>query len=84
MEYIQTLAPVEKPLSVMPNAGYPTVLGRRTVYHGAPEYFGQKLAQIAQAGASIVGGCCGTTPAHIAQAARALERSCPSGSQRHC
>ena len=73
MEYIQTLAPVEKPLSVMPNAGYPTVLGRRTVYHGAPEYFGQKLAQIAQAGASIVGGCCGTTPAHIAQAARVLE-----------
>lgn len=73
LEYIQTLYPVEKPLSVMPNAGYPTVLGRRTVYHGAPEYFGQKLAQIAQAGAAIVGGCCGTTPAHIAQAKRALE-----------
>ena len=74
LEYIQTLAPLEKPLSVMPNAGYPTVLGRRTVYHGAPEYFGQKLAQIAQTGAAIVGGCCGTTPAHIAQAAKALER----------
>ena len=73
LEYIQTLYPVEKPLSVMPNAGYPTVLGRRTVYHGAPEYFGQKLAQIAQAGAAIVGGCCGATPAHIAQAKRALE-----------
>ena len=73
LEYIQTLYPVEKPLSVMPNAGYPTVLGRRTVYHGAPEYFGQKLAQIAQAGAAIVGGCCGTTPAHIAQVKRALE-----------
>ena len=73
LEYIQTLYPVEKPLSVMPNAGYPTVLGRRTVYHGAPEYFGQKLAQIAQAGAAIVGGCCGTTPAHFAQAKRALE-----------
>ena len=73
LEYIQTLYPVEKPLSVMPNAGYPTVMGRRTVYHGAPEYFGQKLAQIAQAGAAIVGGCCGTTPAHIAQAKRALE-----------
>lgn len=73
LEYIQTLYPVEKSLSVMPNAGYPTVLGRRTVYHGAPEYFGQKLAQIAQAGAAIVGGCCGTTPAHIAQAKRALE-----------
>lgn len=73
LEYIQTLSPLEKTLSVMPNAGYPTVLGRRTVYHGAPEYFGQKLAQIVQAGAVIVGGCCGTTPAHIAQAAKALE-----------
>lgn len=73
LEYVQTLAPAEKPLSVMPNAGYPTVLGRRTVYHGAPEYFGQKLSQIVQAGASIVGGCCGTTPSHIAQAAKALE-----------
>ena len=73
LEFIQTLMPVEKPLSVMPNAGYPTVLGRRTVYHGAPEYFGQKLAQIAHAGAAIVGGCCGTTPSHIAQAAKVLE-----------
>ena len=75
LEYIQTLSPAEKPLSVMPNAGYPTVLGRRTVYHGAPEYFGQKLAQIVQAGAAIVGGCCGTTPAHITQAAKALENA---------
>ena len=59
----------------MPPAGYPTVLGRRTVYHGTPEYFGQKLAQIVQAGASIVGGCCGTTPAHVAQVAKALENT---------
>ena len=61
-----------KALSVMPNAGYPTVLGRRTAYQGTPDYFGGKLAQIAQAGAAIVGGCCGTTPKHIAQAAKAL------------
>lgn len=60
-------------LSVMPNAGYPTVLGRRVAYQGAPDYFGGLLAQTAGAGAHIVGGCCGTTPAHIAQAARALE-----------
>lgn len=59
----------EKLLSVMPNAGYPTVLGRRTVFQGTPEYFGEQLAQIAQSGASIIGGCCGTTPEHIAQAA---------------
>ena len=62
-----------KPLSVMPNAGYPTVTGRRTVFQGKPAYFGEKLAQIVQAGASIVGGCCGTTPEHIARAAQALE-----------
>lgn len=61
-----------KALSVMPNAGYPTVLGRRTAYQGTPDYFGDKLARIAQAGAAIVGGCCGTTPDHIAQAAKAL------------
>ena len=46
-------------LSVMPNAGYPTVLGRRTAYQGTPDYFAQQMAQILRAGASIVGGCCG-------------------------
>lgn len=63
-----------KALSVMPNAGYPSVLGRRVVYQGKPEYFGPKMAQIAQAGATMVGGCCGTTPGHIAQTALALDR----------
>lgn len=63
-----------KLLSVMPNAGYPTVLGRRTVFQGTPEYFGEQLSQIAQSGASIIGGCCGTTPEHIAQAAIKLSK----------
>ena len=72
LEYIQTLDTGGAVLSVMPNAGYPTVLGRRTAFQGTPDYFAQKLAQIVQAGASIVGGCCGTTPAHIAGAAAAL------------
>ena len=60
-------------LSVMPNAGYPTVLGRRTVYQGGPDYFAQQMAQVLHAGAAIVGGCCGTTPEHIARLARLLE-----------
>lgn len=72
LEYIRKLDLTGVTLSVMPNAGYPTVLGRRTVFQGKPDYFGRKLAQIAQAGAAIVGGCCGTTPAHMAQAAAAL------------
>ena len=74
LEFIRTLKRSDKPLSVMPNAGYPTVLGRRTVFQGQPDYFGEKLAQIAWEGAAIVGGCCGTTPEHIAAAAAALER----------
>lgn len=60
-------------LSVMPNAGYPTVLGRRTVFQGKPLYFGEKLTQLAGSGAAILGGCCGTTPIHIAAAAQALQ-----------
>ena len=61
-----------KPLSVMPNAGYPTVLGRRVAYQGGPDYFAGQLAETARSGAAIIGGCCGTTPDHIARAAQAL------------
>lgn len=72
LEYIKRLDTGGKPLSVMPNAGYPTVTQRRIIFQGTPDYFGSTLAEIARAGASIVGGCCGTTPEHIACAARAL------------
>ncbi len=72
LEYVRGLGKNGITLSVMPNAGYPTVSGRRTVFQGTPKYFGQKLAEICQAGARIVGGCCGTTPAHIAAARAAL------------
>ena len=74
---VQSLPPLDKPLSVMPNAGYPAVLGRRTVYQGKPAYFAQKLAALVQAGAAMVGGCCGTTPAHLAAAAALLPKSLP-------
>lgn len=62
-----------KYLSVMPNAGYPTVVGRRTVYQGTPEYFSERMMQLRAVGASILGGCCGTTPDHIAALAKALQ-----------
>ncbi len=61
-----------KPLSVMPNAGYPTVLGRRVVYQGESAYFGAQMAEIARMGALLVGGCCGTTPVHIEKTAGSL------------
>ena len=72
LEYIRNLDTRGAVLSVMPNAGYPAVLGQRTVFQGTPDYFGRKLAEIVQTGAAIVGGCCGTTPAHIARTARIL------------
>jgi homocysteine S-methyltransferase len=77
LAYIQSLDLTGVTLAVMPNAGYPTVLGRRTVFQGKPDYFGQKLSEIAAAGAAIVGGCCGTTPAHMARAAAALTEEPP-------
>ena len=49
----------------------------RTVFGGQPDYFAGQIAQIVQAGASIVGGCCGTTPEHIAQTAQALKEPLP-------
>ena len=72
LSYLRTLPALPCPVSIMPNAGYPTVLGRRTFFQGQPDYFAGQLAQLVQSGADIVGGCCGTTPDHIAAAARAL------------
>ncbi len=53
-------------MAVMPNAGYPTVISNRTFYEGDPVYFASQLVEMMHMGARIIGGCCGTTPAHIA------------------
>lgn len=68
-------------LSAMPNAGYPTVLGRRVVYRGQPDYFAQQGLALVRAGAKIIGGCCGTTPAHIAALVQAIRREKPVAAQ---
>lgn len=77
LEYLKTFPLGDKPLTIMPNAGYPTVLGRRTVFQGRPDYFAGQITQIIQSGASIVGGCCGTTPEHIAFTAQTLKGPLP-------
>lgn len=79
LKYIQGLERGDTLLSVMPNAGYPTVLGRRVSFQGRPDYFAQQMAQIVQAGAAIVGGCCGTTPEHMAKTAKALKGAVSQG-----
>lgn len=62
-----------KPFSVMPNAGYPTVLGNRTYYGGSPEYYAEQLGDSAAQGVKILGGCCGTTPEYTAATFKALQ-----------
>ncbi len=59
--------------SVMPNAGWPEQVGGRIMYPAAPEYFGEYALAFWQAGACLIGGCCGTTPAHIAVMRRKID-----------
>ena len=70
---VQQLGRTELPLSVMPNAGYPVVTRTRVQYQGKPEYFARELVGLAAEGVRILGGCCGTTPAHIAALRTALD-----------
>src|SRR5512135_936520 len=58
---------------VKPNAGWPEQVGGRIMYPADPDYFGEYAAAFRAAGAHIVGGCCGTTPQHIAAMRRALD-----------
>ncbi len=60
-------------LSAMPNAGWPTVVGHRVIYGASPEYFADFAREAAALGVRLIGGCCGTTPEHIAAMRRALD-----------
>ena len=53
------------PVSAMPNAGLPEFVGGRFLYLASPEYFADFAARAIALGVRLVGGCCGTTPAHI-------------------
>jgi methionine synthase / methylenetetrahydrofolate reductase (NADH) len=61
------------PRSIMPNAGLPQRIEGQFVYAAGPEYFGGMVARFVHGGARIVGGCCGTTPEHIAAMRVALD-----------
>lgn len=60
------------PIVVNPNAGLPVVVDGKTCFHVGPEEFAKIMTEIAEEGISVMGGCCGTTPAHI----KALVESC--------
>ncbi|HET9178389.1 MAG TPA: bifunctional homocysteine S-methyltransferase/methylenetetrahydrofolate reductase [Terriglobia bacterium] len=66
LETLERMAAVTtKKLSAQPNAGLPHSIDGRTHYLCSPEYMAERARRFIQAGARIVGGCCGTTPAHI-------------------
>jgi len=64
----------ERPcFSAMPNAGWPEQVGGRIMYPANPDYFGEYALALCDAGAHLIGGCCGTTPKHIAAMRGALD-----------
>jgi methionine synthase I (cobalamin-dependent)/5,10-methylenetetrahydrofolate reductase len=67
---------------VKPNAGWPEQVGGRIMYPADAEYFGEYALSFRDAGACIVGGCCGTTPQHIAAMRKALDTA-PQIDQPH-
>jgi homocysteine S-methyltransferase len=66
------------PLAIQPNAGLPSRIGERVLYVSSPAYMADWAARMVAAGARLVGGCCGTTPQHIAAMRAALDRGAPT------
>lgn len=64
--------PLDVPLSVFPNAGLADYVDGEYVYGATPEYFGESAVAFADLGARLIGGCCGTTPEHVAATVKAL------------
>ena len=60
------------PISIQPNAGMPHLVDGKTVFPMTPEDMGKWVPKLIEAGATYIGGCCGTTPAHIAAVAKAV------------
>src|SRR5207247_1569749 len=65
------------PLAIQPNAGLPSRVGERLIYLSSPAYMAEYAARMVDAGARVVGGCCGTTPQHIAAMRETLDRKRP-------
>lgn len=76
-QYSKQLEVNQKPVCIMPNAGYPTILNHRPFFADTSSYFAAELLQIKALGVSILGGCCGTTPAYIRKVKEKWDSSLP-------
>ncbi len=72
-----------KPLSVQANAGLPRQVEGRTLYMCTPEYMAEYAKRFYENGAQIIGGCCGTTPAHIQKIVKAVRPLAKAMDIRH-
>ena len=71
IEVAALMRPATKlPLWIKPNAGLPELVNGKTVFRETPEEMAAQFPALVNAGATVVGGCCGTTPEHIRQLAR--------------
>jgi homocysteine S-methyltransferase len=76
LQIVEHMAQVtQRPLSAQPNAGLPAKVAGRLVYLTSPDYMADYALRMIQAGAKVVGGCCGTTPVHIGAVAKWLQQS---------
>jgi 5-methyltetrahydrofolate--homocysteine methyltransferase len=66
---------VSAPILAQPNAGRPRLINGKTVFNMLPDAFARGIEACIQSGASLVGGCCGTTPAHIQRVAELLNKT---------
>jgi homocysteine S-methyltransferase len=83
IKVVRRLAAVtDKPLSAYTNSGFPEYLDGRYIYRATPEYFASMAKEMAEAGANLIGGCCGTTPEHIVAIARTLVNRKPTARVR--
>lgn len=73
----KALALTSKPISCIPNAGNPRIVEGRSIYLSTPEYMAEYAKRFIQTGARIVGGCCGTTPAHTVAMKKAIKALFP-------
>ena len=84
VEIIKRMAAVaEVPVIAKPNAGMPELCEGETVYQMTPAEFAKHMELLVDAGAGIVGGCCGSKPAHIAAVADMIKKKKPHDGQPH-
>jgi len=78
LQAVERMLPAtDRPLAIQPNAGLPREVDGRTIYMASPEYMATYAARLIRKGVRFVGGCCGTTPEHVARIAGAVRMLAP-------